>query len=446
MPIIFGKKHKCPDCGAVSFGCLHIGKAWGEQDYLELACEKCCTTYRCDLPKLTKKILYLDQLAISHMMRSRQAGKDRKWSDFFDRLKSMVQWQRIICPTSWEHRAESEFSKDRYAALMDTCRKLAMGNRLRASWDIQARQIYQALQAFMVGTMPDWSFDSKEAFEDNPNTWHDHFAIDVDFALDFKQVADRRESKMAVHKAMESLYSDPTYLQGTFEEHVQRETEGFARGLLGTYDKERRELLEMMCGVRAPDPIALLSSPGAQVVQMVLMTIQQESQSQDRNSKVREFFFSPQFRSVPAVRINAVMRAAMALKSRDSGRKPKPSDQYDVEVICSYMPYCDAMLIDGEMRSLATDGKAQLDGAYDTMLFSARTLPKLHEWLDQVETSFPPQQREAVADVYEERFERLKLHRGRNLLEARRAMMTLSPTSRTRRGNKHGTSGEPSHD
>jgi hypothetical protein len=329
---------------------------------------------------------------------------------------------------------------------MDTCRKLAMGSRLCASWDIQARQIYQALQAFIAGTMPNWSFDSKEAFEDDPNTWHDHLAIDVDSRLDPKQVAGRRQSKMAVHKAMESLYSDPSYLQGTFEEHVQRETNGFARGLIGTYDKERRELVEMMCGLRAPDPIALLNSPGAQVVQMVLTTIRQESQSQDRKSKAREFFFSPQFGSVPPVRISAVMRAAMALKSRDSGRKPEPGDQCDVEVICSYLPYCDAMLIDGEMRSLATDGKAQLDSAYDTRLFSARTLPKLEEWLDQVETSFPAEQGEAVADVYEERFERLTLHRGRNLLEARNAMMTMRPTSRTLRRNKPGTSGGASHD
>lgn len=385
MPIIFGKKHKCPDCGTVAFGRLHIGQAWDGQDYLELACEKCGTTYQCDLPKLSKKILYLDQLAISHMMRSRQSGKDRRWSDLFNHLKSMVQWQRIICPTSREHRDESELSKDRYANLMDTCRTLAMGKRLRASWDIEGRQICHARQAFMAGTMPDWSFDSKESFKEDPNTWHDYFAIDVDFGLDPKKVDGTRQSKMAIHKKMESLYSDPTFLLGTFEEHVQRETAGFARGVIGTYDKER------------------------------------------------EFFTSLQFGSVPVVRINAVLRAAMALKCRDSGRKPKPSDQCDVEVICSYMPYCDAMLIDGEMRSLAIDGKAQLDSAYDTKLFSAKTLPELHEWLDQVETSFPAQQREAVADVYEERFERLALHRGHNLLEAKKAMMTMPPTSRSHR-------------
>ncbi|KKK60438.1 hypothetical protein LCGC14_3024360, partial [marine sediment metagenome] len=307
MPIILGKKQRCPDCGAIAFGSLQIRQAWGGQDYLELACEKCWTTYRCDLPRLEKKILYLDQHAISLMMRSQETGKNDLWSNLFDRLKPLVQWQRIICPTSWEHQQESELSVSRYSSLMKTCRTLAMGNRLRGSREIQNTQIYEALKAFMRGEGATWHFESRDAFKDDPNAWHNYFAIDVDFDRQPKQVADRRQSKMDVHKVMESLYSDPEYLQGSFEEYVQRETEGFAHGLIGVYDKDRGELLEMMCGLRPPDPLALLSSPGTQVVQRVLMTIQQESCADDHNSKVREFFFSPQFASVPVVNINAIL-------------------------------------------------------------------------------------------------------------------------------------------
>ncbi len=428
MPMILGRKHSCPDCGESSFGCMRIGQARGGQDYLVLACEKCWTTYRCDLPKLKKKILYLDQLAISNMMRAQETGKNLRWSELFDRLKSMVQLQCIICPTSWEHRQESEFSKDRYDRLMDTCRKLAMGNRLRGSWEIQNTQIFEALEAFMKDEDATWYFESSDAFEEDPNAWHDFFAIGVHFDRDHRQVDARRQNKMDVHDIMVSLYSDPTYLQNSFEEHVQRETEGFARGLIGTYDKERQELLEMMCGQRPPDLLATLSSPGAQVVQGILMTIQQELPTSDPNSKAREFFSSPQFATVPAVRINAIMRAAMAIKSLDSDRRPKPGDQYDVKVISSYMPYCDAMLIDGEMRSLATDGKSQLDKLYGTNLFSGKTLHELGEWLDDVEESFPVQQRQAVFDVYEERFDKLNLVKGTNLLEARKAL-TMRPSS-----------------
>ena len=430
MPIVLGKKRKCPDCGALAFGSLRIGQKWGGQDYLELACEKCWSTYECDLPRLQKRILYLDQSAISLMMRDRQTGKDTRWSELLGRLKSMVQWQRLICPSSWEHRQESELSKDRYPRLMDTCRDLAMGDRLRGSWDVLDAQIYKALKAFMSGEEATWCFESRDAFKDDPNAWHDLLAIDVDFGRQPDQVADRRKSKMGVHADMESLYSDPKYLQGSFEEHVQRETEGFARGLTWAFDKQRRELLEMMCGQRLSDPLAFLSSPGAQAVQMVLMAIQQESQTDDLGTKAREFFFSPQFASVPVVRINAILRAAMALKARDSGRNPKPSDQCDVDVISSYLPYCDAMLIDGEMRSLATDGRARLGQDYGTRLFSARVLPRLHEWLEEVEISFPDHLKRAVSDVYEEHFDKLNLRKGRNLLEARKALFSMRPTTR----------------
>lgn len=411
MPIIFGKKHKCPDCGAIAFGCLHIEQAWGGQNYLELACEKCGTTYRCDLPKLEKEVLYLDQHAISLMMRSQETGKNGQWSNLFDRLKSMVQWQRIICPISWAHRQESELSASRYTRLMETGRALAMGNRLRASQDIQYGQIYRALDAFSRRADVEWAFESKEAFDRDPSAWHDHFAVDVDFGRQPEQIADRRNNKEAIQKRMEVLYADPDYLNRSFEEHVQLETEGFAHGLLGAFD---------------------------QVVQRVLLTIKQESRGDDSSGEAREFFFSPQFAGVPVVYINAVLRAAMALKARDSGRKPKSSDQCDLEILSAYMPYCDAMLIDGEMRSLATDGKASLNRDYGTKLFSGKTLPKLNEWLDEVEATFPASQKEAIINVYEERFDKLKLRKGRNLLEARRALMTERPTPRPQADRSRG--------
>ncbi len=430
MPIILGNKHKCPDCGEIAFGRLQIGQAWGGQDYLELACGKCGTSYKCDLPKLEKKILYLDQFAISLMMRAQETGKNNKWSELFDRLKSMIQMQRIICPSSSEHRQESEFSKDRYDSLMDTCREMAMGHRLEGSLAIQHKQIYNALKAFMKDKVASWNFESKDAFESDPNAWHDDFAIDVDFGRQPEQIAERRKNKEAIQKTMEALYADPDYINRSFEEHVHLETEGFAHGLLGTFGNEKRELFEVLSGVRPPTPLTFLSSPSAQVVHMVLEILQRESQVNDRNNKAREFFFSPQFASVPAVNINAILRAVMGLKTKDSGRKPKPSDQYDLDIISSYMPYCDAMLIDGEMRSLATDGKAQLHQVYGTHLFSAKTLDKLIRWLDEVEASFPTQLRMAVSNVYEkERFDKLKLYKGRNLLEARKALFSMRPNS-----------------
>lgn len=429
MPIIIGKKQECPDCGEIAFGCLHIAQAWGGKDYIELACERCCTTYRADLPKLSKKVLYLDQLAISHMMHAREQGTNERWGKLFARLKKMIGLERIICPTSHRHRDESELSSVRFKRLMETCRTLAMGSRLRPSWEVQTSQIRHAHDAFLKGEEAHWALDHRDAFEDDPNAWHDMFTIDIDWPHDPEQASERRGSKMAVHKVMESLYADPAYVGCPFEEHVRRETNGFARGLIGAFCKEMKEIQEMWVGTRTPDPAALLGSPGARMVQMILEATLPVASS-DPFTKVRDFFSSAQFASVPAVRINAIMRALMALKSRDSGRRPKPSDQYDVEVISAYLPYCDAMLIDGEMRSFAHDGKGHLDREYKTELFSAKTLSDLHGWLDVVEASFPADQRNAVAAVNDGRFSELPLQKGTNLIERRKSMCLARPTPR----------------
>jgi len=176
---------------------------------------------------------------------------------------------------------------------------------------------------------------------------------------------------------------------------------------------------------------------------MVLRTIPQESRAGDHIMKAREFFFSPQFASVPVVKINAILRAAMGLKAKNSGRKPEPGDQYDLAILSAYMPYCDAMLVDGEMRSLATEGKASLDQDYGTQLFSGKKLTELCQWFDEVEASFPIVQKEAVSDVYEEQFHKLKPQKGRNLLDRRKDMITLRPTSMSAKGKGRASGSKP---
>ena len=67
------------------------------------------------LPKLDKKIIYLDQFAISNMMkalnprtRAHQQGKvDGWWLALFERLDSLCKLQFIVCPSSAIQTEES---------------------------------------------------------------------------------------------------------------------------------------------------------------------------------------------------------------------------------------------------------------------------------------------------------------------------------------------------
>lgn len=412
MAIVSGNKSKCPDCGADAFGVLQLADSWKGTAGATLACESCGISYYCSLPKLQKRILYVDQCALGHMLKP-----FGEWSRLHARLAEMVESQRIVCPSSWHHREEAEFSKDKFDQLMNMARTLGRNNHLLSHWEIHIKQLNLALECFLQGNQVAWDLPARDAFHDDPNAWHPLLTVHVLRPRDEESVASRRETKRAVHQIMETLYADPAYTSRSFEEQVKRETDGFAGAIIDTHNRVCREIMDARAGLPVSDSFGLPPPPAAKWVQWALAQIHKAAPECKATDGMADFFYSPQFACVPFVRINAVLRAAIATKARDSGRKAKPSDMYDLEILAAYMPYCDAMLLDGEMQSLARDGKAQLDQAYQTRLFSARDLPSVFEWLDAVESSLPDELKAAVSDLYGGRFDRLPLRKGRNLHE-----------------------------
>ena len=424
MPLILGKKHRCPDCGEIAFGCLHI-----HSQSIELACEVCGNSYKAELPQLRKKVVYLDQHVISLMMRSRQARMDNCWTAVFDRLEQMVHQQQIVCPASAEHRTESEFQRDLYEDLKQTYKTLAKGVRFRSVWDISIAQISIALRMFLADSDVTWEFNAKEGFEKDPHTWQEHYFIEVEFERLLPDIRRKRDEKNRLHQDALKLYADPVFLAGSFDDHVRKETEAFARMLMRAYDDHHKELARIRSGEEL-DPFCLLSPPPAKAMEMILHEIQRAlGGQQDTIEKVGQFLFSSQFGCIPAVRINAILRAAMALKTRHSGRKPKAGDIYDLDILSGYLPYCDAMIIDGEMRSFACEGEAALDTKYNTKLFSAKTLDGFSSWLDEVEESCPEDITRAILAVYEERFDKLSLVKGQNYFDLLAQLPSMPPSS-----------------
>src|SRR5437870_4413039 len=88
-------KTPCPCCRAEgTFGPRFIlGQFWMTR------CSK-CTYYTAEpLPKITKKIIYLDQLVLSHML----SAKDTRWRELLNRLRQLSCLQVITCPYSKVH-------------------------------------------------------------------------------------------------------------------------------------------------------------------------------------------------------------------------------------------------------------------------------------------------------------------------------------------------------
>jgi hypothetical protein len=77
------------------------------------ACRECWHSDHYRLPALNKKVIYLDQMVISHMTKALHptaaAGRDIHpfWRELFEKLDLVCKMQLAICPDSEAHREES---------------------------------------------------------------------------------------------------------------------------------------------------------------------------------------------------------------------------------------------------------------------------------------------------------------------------------------------------
>ena len=105
-------KVECPSC--------HAPRAFGPRriigQYWITRCSKCGDYTHEPLPTITKKIIYLDQCFLSHVL----SASEPRWRALRDRLRLLIGLNLVVCPYSQVHYDESllaESSRDDLKAL-----------------------------------------------------------------------------------------------------------------------------------------------------------------------------------------------------------------------------------------------------------------------------------------------------------------------------------------
>ncbi len=110
---------KCPYCGKDTFGIIIIT----DRGYSR-RCQSCWRpkgfekSHFYPLPKLNKKIIFLDQFVISNFMKllnprtkaHEKIVNDPFWQSFFEKISILTKGQFILCPKSSSHTNESLLS------------------------------------------------------------------------------------------------------------------------------------------------------------------------------------------------------------------------------------------------------------------------------------------------------------------------------------------------
>lgn len=389
---------ECPFCGEVSFGVMGINERsfWRK-------CGKCWQNGSPEkLPDLSKKLIYLDQFAISNMMFSLNSklGKTTKvqpfWRDLFCELDRLMKYQLVICPSSDFHYEESQ--NHDFNSLKMMFNHLSNGAKFRGTDDIRIVQIYQHV-ASKLGKAREGSklIDPAGIIQGNYYAWFDRIRIDVDMPPSQEYIDELNRNKSLGHQNLAQVYQrwqqEP---QKNFDDWYKEEGTAYGRSIISRY----------IGAVFTEDPDKFIQGAfsEANMLMMSLRPLMTDMTDADRLETSFKLLTDPDLLEVPSIKLSSLLWASLAHQAAHTGRAklPNPGMINDIEMVSSILPYVDAIFVDREVYGLLTHNKVKsyIDTNYRTKIFSNSNKQDLLAYLKEIETSAPKELMGKVKEVY----------------------------------------------
>ncbi|OXS54978.1 hypothetical protein B1A99_24675 [Cohnella sp. CIP 111063] len=363
------------------------------------------------LPILNKKVIYLDQFAISNMMkalnpkmRSNQGRKvDEYWLRLFERLDSLCKLQLIVCPDSEIHNNESLLSGF-FEPLKRMYELLSDGRTFFEKGMIKRKQIVEHFSNWLNGRQEtSLNLDPQSVIHGKINAWASRLIISVNMGNDNDIVEAIKEYRDQSFIGLEEVFnywisSKNLDLKFWYKHEIQ----SFGNATMKSYINYLSKLKS--AHEYSARPEELLPNDSVQLISDMKSILDQfEFHNLEQMwAKIIEYFNEADFSQLPTLHISALLFAAIARQAA-IGRKRPPNrgTMNDVNMISSYMPYCDAMFIDKEFSNILGE-IPEGDLNYKARIFSLSTREEFMEYLNTIEKSATAEHIAKVNEVYGE--------------------------------------------
>jgi len=405
----------CPSCGKHNFG-VHIISG----SRLMRRCRDCWHKQDYQLPKLRKKIIYLDQFVISNLMKLKNpvtkghasVAADPFWRELHDLLFLLRQLQMICCPDSGSHEEESLTSPFN-AELKKTYEALSGGITFKAFDSIKSEQIGELALAWSEGREPAFDFDpTRGILSSDPNGWNERFYIVVG-DNPFISEARLRQVRAELHANIARLFRDVWGKEKrNFESWYDLERFGYQGHLGNALVRSRKERLEAMLAYRPGTEISLkdLEKTLSSFAENLLASMQHimrfprdgGERSREEISRLEtEFGKANRVAEAPFVRLQSLMFAAIAMRAAQ-GQKEPPNEgtTTDIDTVAHLLPYCDAMFMDNGCRSLLLDVPTALRPPETAKVFSLNVKTQFLDYLRSIRDGISAKHIQAIREVY----------------------------------------------
>lgn len=403
--LVHGPFKTCPQCGSPEFG------VYGVHGHMyRRRCRACWHGQEVPLWPLSRKIIYIDQFAISDMMktlnsehpRHQAARRNPFWLQLFERLSRLRNLQFAIFPHSDVHRVESLVS-DAFEPLKLMYHHLSYGVGFRRVDALSQQQVNTALNAWLGGQLPVHDFNPDRTTSGRLNEWPDSVIITADLDYPQSQIDSIRTFRDEVHRKIVAFYNEDlrTSKERSFTYWLERERRISGESILQSVEMYAYRMDEMIAG-RIPFDLDNLYTSKAFQIYRLIETVMQESGVTDAEfeNKLRMFLASDAYKDYPVNRISSLVWAAIDQAAvLGQGEPPNAGTSNDVEVLC-LQPYCDAMFVDNGCRALWEKVPRRYRPPYArARLFSYNTRDAFFAYLDEVEREGDPAVRQCAQEL-----------------------------------------------
>src|SRR5205823_14502952 len=163
-----------------------------------------------------------------------------------------------------------------------------------------------------------------------------------------------------LHQTCEEWRTERDFI---FRDVFDNEVAGSARLILERYARYTAHFAAVSTGKAPFDDEVCFAPREASLISRMLSDLAPSVPSWDeRFERIRAFFASEHFRSIPGIRISALFWATIAREingGRQPDRFPTAAMFNDIDAVAIYAPLCDAMFVDKDISHLAKQKELQ---------------------------------------------------------------------------------------